>query len=222
MTPTRSRGVSTGPDAVDPPFASHAAQPTASTVTRASRKARRPADLTAPAPLGTSDPNGGHSYELWAWYPCNIRSTNGLLFTDAGVEAPWIQRGLQPGEPGWGWGSWDPSAGAQHFVIKTAKNVRRPNECILVIDADAEANKDGHYNNWPDPGNNHGNRGFNIGFADGHTAFVPRGKELLRTYVESGNGNPNVIAKAIYQQYGYSVTTQSFGGKSVKVWNVAP
>jgi prepilin-type N-terminal cleavage/methylation domain-containing protein/prepilin-type processing-associated H-X9-DG protein len=172
-------------------------------------------DLTAPAPLGAGDTTGGHSYEIWAWFPCNIRHTGGILIPDT-LEAPWVQRGVEgPGYPGWQWGSYNASPTAQHYRIKTSKNVRRPHECILVIDADADSNANGKFANWPDPGNNHGNRGFNIGFADGHAAFVPRGKALMEAYQNSGNANPSVLSATVYQQYGYTVATQ--GG--VKVWS---
>jgi prepilin-type N-terminal cleavage/methylation domain-containing protein/prepilin-type processing-associated H-X9-DG protein len=180
-----------------------------------------PIDLTATAPNGTADNTGGHSYELWAWYPCNIKSTNGLLFTDDNVQPPWVQRGVEPGQAGWGWGSWDPSPSAQHFVIKTTKNVRKPQECILVVDADADNGTGGRLNNWPDPGNNHGDKGFNIGFADGHTAFCRRGQELWDAYLNSGNANPSVLKPAVVAKYpGLSVSTQTLNGKSIKVWKI--
>ena len=179
-------------------------------------------DLSYTAPLGAQDPTGGMSYEFWAWYPCDIKSTNGMLFPSGFAKEPWIHaRVTDPSQPGWKWApGW--TAGGMQFMIKTTKNVRRPQECILVIDADADGNKAGHYNNWPDVNNNHGNRGFNIGFADGHAEFVPRGKGLLEAYLNSGNANPNVISKQVYNQYypGLSVTTQTIGGKSTKVWTV--
>jgi prepilin-type N-terminal cleavage/methylation domain-containing protein/prepilin-type processing-associated H-X9-DG protein len=179
-------------------------------------------DMTRAAPLGAGDASGGHSYEIWAWYPCDVKSTNGILFPSSFAKAPWIQRGAtEKGMAGWKWpNSW--SASDQQFMIKTTKNVRRPQECILVIDADNDGNKTGHFNNWPDANGNHGDRGFNIGFADGHAAFVPRGKGLLEAYLNSGNANPKVIVKKLYNQVypGLSVTTQTIGGNSTQVWVV--
>jgi prepilin-type processing-associated H-X9-DG protein len=163
------------------------------------------------------------SYEVWAWYPCDIKSTNGILFPSGFAKDPWIQLGVtDPSMPGWKWApGW--SAGGQQFMIKTTKNVRKPQECILIIDADSDANSQpGHFNNWPDANGNHGNRGFNIGFADGHAEFVKRGKGLLEAYLNSGNANPNVISKKLYNEFypGLSVSTQTIGGKPTKVWTV--
>jgi prepilin-type N-terminal cleavage/methylation domain-containing protein len=180
-------------------------------------------DLSHTADLGAGDTSGGMSYEIWAWYPCDVKSTNGILFPSSFAQAPWIQRGVtDKNQAGWGWApGWSKSG--QQFMIKTTKNVRKPQECILVIDADADKNNQpGHFNNWPDANANHGDRGSCIGFADGHSAFVPRGQELLETYMKSGNANPKVISKKLYNQYwpGLSVTTQTIGGNSTQVWTV--
>jgi prepilin-type processing-associated H-X9-DG protein len=42
-------------------------------------------------------------------------------------------------------------------------------------------------NNWPDA-NNHGSAGLNMGFADGHVEWVPRGPEIIRKYLASYHG----------------------------------
>jgi prepilin-type N-terminal cleavage/methylation domain-containing protein/prepilin-type processing-associated H-X9-DG protein len=54
----------------------------------------------------------------------------------------------------------------------TNKNVRKPHETFLILDRDEGFG--GTTNNWPDPGDNHGDKGINLGFADGHVEFVDR------------------------------------------------
>src|SRR5207247_1717030 len=49
---------------------------------------------------------------------------------------------------------------------------------FLIMDGDDTSNlvgaaPDNPNNNWPDPGNNHGNRGVNANFCDGHARWIP-------------------------------------------------
>jgi prepilin-type processing-associated H-X9-DG protein len=52
----------------------------------------------------------------------------------------------------------------------TLKNVKQPAEVFLILDGDEGFG--GTRNNWPDPSDNHGAAGLNLGFADGHAEFV--------------------------------------------------
>ena len=66
--------------------------------------------------------------------------------------------------------------------LMTYKNVRRPAETFLVLDRDQGAF--GTVNNWPEKGDNHGERGVNLGFCDGHVTFVDRA-EMVRAFLIS-------------------------------------
>jgi prepilin-type N-terminal cleavage/methylation domain-containing protein/prepilin-type processing-associated H-X9-DG protein len=76
-------------------------------------------------------------------------------------------------------------------------------EVFLITDGD-----DTGTNNWPDPGENHGADGINVGFCDGHVQFYPPGKELLKVYVR---GYYNPPAPQLHAKYGLSVSSDSNG-----------
>jgi prepilin-type N-terminal cleavage/methylation domain-containing protein/prepilin-type processing-associated H-X9-DG protein len=88
---------------------------------------------------GPEAPNGGHSYEVFAWagkaeYP------DGVI-----IKADYQM---------------------------TYKNVRRPSETFIILDYDQGYG--GSTNNWPEKVDNHGEKGLNLGFCDGHVEFVDR------------------------------------------------
>ncbi len=61
-----------------------------------------------------------------------------------------------------------------------------PSVFFLAMDGDdgigsASADPGNFYNNWPDPGNNHGTDGVVANFCDGHAAFIPT-KIFLHTW----------------------------------------
>ena len=70
-----------------------------------------------------------------------------------------------------GWFQLDPATGAaigDSVIRKSPKTVlKRPTSIVIVLDADDDAN-----NNCPDPENNHGVKGWNWGFSDGHAEWV--------------------------------------------------
>jgi prepilin-type processing-associated H-X9-DG protein len=71
---------------------------------------------------------------------------------------------------------------------KRLGHMKQMSTTILILDSDqdpAQASLLLPENNWPDPGNNHGRAGLNMGFCDGHVTFIPRGKQLLKTYMSS-------------------------------------
>ena len=128
--------------------------------------------------------------------------------------------------PGWQWtpsigagnNTWSPTTLSHHFVIKTNKNTM-PHEVILVIDGDKDNNTPGHYNNWPEVQNNHGDKGFNAGFADGHAEFLKKGPDLIKAYLASGNCNPRVLKPFVYQQLpGLTVSTTGSGVSRIDTW----
>jgi hypothetical protein len=69
--------------------------------------------------------------------------------------------------------------GALNGVRKSPKTVMfNPTSVVIVLDADdvLPAPYPANYNNCPDPENNHGVKGWNWGFADGHAEWVKASK----------------------------------------------
>ncbi|HTL27568.1 MAG TPA: H-X9-DG-CTERM domain-containing protein, partial [Tepidisphaeraceae bacterium] len=109
--------------------------------------------------------------------------------------------------------------------LKTLNNTKRPNEVMLIVDSDQDsAPAQGQTNNWPDPGNNHGNRGVNIGFCDGHVEWVPAGRHLIEVYLIGGNDgmiNPGLktIANTKLNMNLVEKKNVQYGGEKVTMWS---
>ncbi|NOS69783.1 MAG: prepilin-type N-terminal cleavage/methylation domain-containing protein [Verrucomicrobia bacterium] len=59
------------------------------------------------------------------------------------------------------------------YIRKNPKTVQRgPTRVVIVLDADDSFDPGNPNNNCPDPANNHGAKGWNWGFADGHAEWV--------------------------------------------------
>ena len=76
-------------------------------------------------------------------------------------------------------------------VYKSPKTVRPIGavHVVIVVDADDPFTPDNNNNNCPDPPNNHGAKGWNWGFADGHAEWVPCTRTaymLDKSYMTSG------------------------------------
>ncbi len=128
-------------------------------------------DLTNNAD-GRANSKGGHSFEIWAWM-------NGPFLYPSGdaIYGPWRgtvdqQRGIRKGEPDYG-GNPDKN---YPNVLKTLKTVTLTDQTMLTIDAD-----DVGRSNYPDEEGAHGATGTNMGFCDGHAAWVPTGPPYIRT-----------------------------------------
>jgi prepilin-type N-terminal cleavage/methylation domain-containing protein len=69
-----------------------------------------------------------------------------------------------------------PDAPDPRAIRKSPKTVQvGPTRVVIVLDADDPASIPGNaVNNCPDPPNNHGDKGWNWGFADGHAEWVTR------------------------------------------------
>ena len=75
----------------------------------------------------------------------------------------------------------DPATGAVingSEIRKSPKTVlKNPAGIVIVLDADDnEPDLPGNRNNCPDPTNNHGKKGWNWGFSDGHAEWVTASK----------------------------------------------
>jgi prepilin-type N-terminal cleavage/methylation domain-containing protein len=80
-----------------------------------------------------------------------------------------------------GWFELDPATGAQinsSEIRKSPKTVlKNPTAIVIVLDADdSETDLPGNRNNCPDIMNNHGKKGWNWGFSDGHAEWVTASK----------------------------------------------
>ena len=80
-----------------------------------------------------------------------------------------------------------------------ACRLRDASRVFLITDED-DAWTANQLNNWPDKGDNHGDKGVNVGYLDGHAEFVLTGRPVLEMYMD-GYYVPN-IGGNIYQKYG--------------------
>src|SRR5688572_6538327 len=121
----------------------------------------------------------GHSYEVFAWYDGHTVFPDGTSFDGTLLGDKNQQRGVKPGQPGF------VIDAATVSVLKRLGNIKGSTTTVLIFDSDQDSSTDfNKMNNWPD-GNNHGSAGLNMGFADGHVEWVPRGPEIIRKYLAS-------------------------------------
>ncbi len=151
---------------------------------------RKDADLTNNAPGGPRDESGGHSYELrdWMWA--------GIVFPDGKA---WDMDVISDG------------MGNRITVdpLKAPKRFRDLSRICFMLDADdAVGSATMDRNNWPDPGDNHGEKGFNVAYMDAHVEWTPTGKDILRAYMD-GYYNPG-LSNDIYDKYGLNVSGNQF------------
>ncbi len=143
-------------------------------------------DTTQCAPDRSFAP--GTSYEIFGWYSGNTIFPDGTVMSTAQrTTNDWLA--LKPGD--WGYNAYnDTAASLTYSVPKRLGHMKMPQNTILVLDSDQDpgtTDAQGNTNNWPDPHNNHGRAGVNIGFADGHVAFVLP-SNLIKTYLASYAG----------------------------------
>jgi prepilin-type N-terminal cleavage/methylation domain-containing protein/prepilin-type processing-associated H-X9-DG protein len=159
------------------------------------------------------DAEKGHSYEVWGWFSPG-------KFLDGQVM--WgHDRGTVGNQLGWG-----PTANPALFttdtdyVLKTQVTALHPEKTILFLDSDQDEIPPGNpngINNWPDPWNNHGVAGLNIGFADGHARWQGRGPSLIKAYLDGCDEPPTN-----YQQVSpYREREYTYGGGRLR-WYYLP
>jgi prepilin-type processing-associated H-X9-DG protein/prepilin-type N-terminal cleavage/methylation domain-containing protein len=93
----------------------------------------------------------------------------------------------------------DDTAYTEH-VRKTSRNLRRPSQIFLFIDADEGPSADNE-GNWPNPRDNHGDKGGNVAFCDGHVEFAQKGRRYLEVFINS-YFPINGLKPEVYGQYG--------------------
>lgn len=135
------------------------------------------------------DSEGGHSYEIRAWFTAGKYLDGRIILVPppatVGDQLGW-NRAQVPG-----------AFGLQtRNLLKKHANVTFPDRCYLFIDNDNDQSilpsvgrPDG-INNWPDPWNNHGTEGYNISFVDGHARFFRADDKLVRMYLDSWDEPP--------------------------------
>ncbi len=74
-------------------------------------------------------------------------------------------------------------------MLKKLGRLYEPTKTILILDSDQDP-EDGdasgvNWNNYPTPLNNHGERGANIGFGDGHVEFRTPGPAWIDMYMQA-------------------------------------
>jgi prepilin-type N-terminal cleavage/methylation domain-containing protein/prepilin-type processing-associated H-X9-DG protein len=117
------------------------------------------------------DASGGHSYEIFNWF--------GPATYPDGTVIPGTLGSLNKSNPNY-----------KNYLM-TQKNVKKPAETFLILDGDEGVG--GSRNNWPDPADNHGADGLNLGFADGHAQWVTPG-EMVKAMMASRHPWPDVPA----------------------------
>ena len=142
-------------------------------------------DLVNNAQRGPRDSSGGHSYEtrqLWSGYtfPDGTNFPTLDTYTDSGGRRVQV-------EP-----------------MKAMKRFKQAAKVCLIMDEDDQWTN--QLNNWPDKGDNHGDKGVNVGFLDGHAEWVPTGRALLEVfmngyYVPNCN-HPLPGGTSVYRKYG--------------------
>ncbi len=192
-------------------------------------------DMTFAAGTGSAatlypgiDANEGVSYEIFGWYTGNTVFPDGTCVnTTYNSVNGWLQ--LHQGDQGYN-AYYDQTAlglspaSYVQDVPKRLGHFKGITTTIIVIDSDQDSgtNTDPtkNTNNWPDPHNNHGIAGVNIGFADGHVDFVKRGPGLIRTYLQSYGGTGMALARVQQIYPGINYTS---GNSSVPArWTLPP
>ena len=132
---------------------------------------------------GPRDGRGGHSYELRNYMWQNIVFPDGISFAPDG-RFP----GASP--------------------LKAPKRFKDLSRNAYIMDADDPSGAANDTNNWPDVGDNHGDKGFNIAYMDAHVEWTPTGKGILEAYM-GGYYSPGV-APHIYTKYRLSFSGSRF------------
>lgn len=101
---------------------------------------------------------------------------------------------------GWAWPNlvFPDGVSFDREIVKTYKTMRNASKVLLIMDADDD--REGDENNWPNKQDNHGERGSNIAYLDGHAEFVLTGRALLEAYM-NGYYYPS-LSQARMNQYG--------------------
>lgn len=158
--------------------------------------------------------SNGISYEILGYYSLG-KFLDGFEITPAMTGTFNTQMGLEPGMPRYKTDLTD-DKNVKVGLIKRWGRLHHPEKTLLVCDSDRDPSTpdpvNGRCNNWPDPGNNHGDKGQNIGFGDGHVAWVPRGPEIIRTWLDGYQGLAQDTSFTMSKLPGLQMTGDPTGG----------
>lgn len=156
-----------------------------------------------------ADFNGGHSYEIRAWFTAGKYLDGTVMFcpqnVTIGQQLGWRESDLPT-----------PFTLRSQNVLKNQSNVQYPDRCYLFIDNDNDESRfpnigrpDG-INNYPDPWNNHGKEGYNISYADGHGSWMGTGTKLIKMYLDAYDTPPtNYTQVSAYRQRPFTYQGES-------------
>lgn len=156
----------------------------------------------------------GHSYEIFGWYDGPNIYPDGTVIDGSKLGDSNSQRAVHFGEPGY-----VPGNPVTSNEIKRLGALHGATTTILIFDSDQQGSTVGKMNNWPDPSNNHGDAGTNMGFADGHVEWVPRGPAIIETYLRGCNTAAIDRAFMVQQRPGLRIETVTFNGKTFTKWS---
>lgn len=160
-------------------------------------------------------PKGGHSFEVWSWMS-SVENSSRYIYPTGWYDRSWgysshyQQRNVKPGDPCWivEGATTNPNADenpepapGNRSILKNTRNVEMPSRMLLVLDSDQDHrdNDPETLNNWPEVHNNHGKDGVQMGFLDGHAAFVKRGPKLVEAYLWSNTTAASDVRNNITQ-----------------------
>ncbi len=186
--------------------------------------------------LGVNFNGGGHSFEVWAWrnsYQGAGANGGWTVYPDGwydrtmGTISSNRQRGLRPTDPAYVPAVPDFPVEGRNGLLITNRNLDHPGRVILTLDSDQDHMQQqqrlfpGSLNNWPERHNNHAEAGLNIGYADGHAAWVNRGPDLIEAYLYSGTlGAPDVRTRLMELHPGLRKETVRIGRNNWTRWRI--
>ena len=151
---------------------------------------RNDAHLMNNAPFGARDDSGGHSYEVRGWMWPGIVFPDGVSFSKDTIAD---------------------NFGGKYEIdpVKSPKRFKDLSKVCFLMDADDTVGSSSlDLNNWPDYGDNHGEKGFNVAYMDCHVEWTPAGKPVLEAYMR-GYYHPGVPAD-ILAKYGLTFSGNQF------------
>ncbi|MFT3787633.1 MAG: prepilin-type N-terminal cleavage/methylation domain-containing protein [Tepidisphaeraceae bacterium] len=167
----------------------------------------------------------GHSYELFSYYSSGIYPDGRRL--DAHQYGDYNQQlGFRPGDMGY---RADMVGNYNTGIAKRLGRLIGPSTTLLILDSDQDSSDSAppaggrwnKMNNYPDPGNNHGAAGLNIGYGDGSVRWA-QPKELARIYMAGyqGPAQPDWFMFSSHMNLGYSTVTVGGTNYSLRKWTL--
>lgn len=168
----------------------------------------------------SQDPTG-HSYEVFGWYSGATIFPDGQLIDMWDVADRNQQLGVGASDP-----NYNPADPKVTSELKRFGKLYEPTKAILILDSDQDSNNQlaslGIANNWPDAVNNHGDRGGNFGFGDGHVEFIAPGPGFVDAFLAGYQGPAHPSDQfTIEKRPGLQVGRRLIGGRNVKVYGYA-